>query len=124
MPKERIWDEAGLYNIVVGWSPGQNVQVAAELHSVDPTTGLVTQLYTNDAEYVGAKLIEAFGLKTDAVTDDEKVKAATEVGLKAISAFEAVCPFRDAWSTLNRDAVNMLIRTLRKARDSAYGRDE
>jgi hypothetical protein len=32
--------------------------------------------------------------------------------------------FNSVWATLDRGGVDRLIRTLRKARDAAYGRDE
>jgi hypothetical protein len=32
--------------------------------------------------------------------------------------------FRGVWGTLDRQGVNLLIRTLRRARDQAFGRDE
>lgn len=33
MPKEAIYDDAGTFDLMVGWSPGKYVQVGIETHS-------------------------------------------------------------------------------------------
>ncbi|MFC0504242.1 hypothetical protein [Micromonospora costi] len=37
---------------------------------------------------------------------------------------ETPANFTGLWGTLDREGINRLIRTLRRARDSAFGRDE
>lgn len=85
MPKERIYDSAGMYDIDVTWmgqQPDGYVQVGVSSHDGSPLSTLL-----------------------NAVSDDE---AATFTGL---------------WGTLDRAGINRLIRTLRRARDYAYGAD-
>lgn len=94
MPKEVIHDEAGMYDMVVGWSRGT---VENETH--EPIGGYV-QLGIETSD--GASLVEK---------------------LRGMDVEEAAM-FTRVWGTLDRAGCNRAIRTLRRARDQAFGRDE
>lgn len=88
MPKETIHDEAGLYDVAVGWNRDtSHVQLGTVIHQ-DP----------DKAEVTLPALLKTWQDEGDHHT-----------GL---------------WATLDRDGINRLIRSLRRARDQAYGKDE
>jgi hypothetical protein len=97
MPKEIIYDEAGTYDVHVGWSnltadkaegpTGGQVQVGVETRSGLP---LFDQLWPERPKQV----------------------------------LEGYPAFRGVWGSLDRAGCNKLIRVLRRARDQAFGRDE
>lgn len=80
MPKEIMYDEAGMYDAVVGWQPDGCVQLGIKPHNQTSIT----------------------------ITADGDQQAS----------------FDSLWGTFDRAGVNRLIKTLRHARDAAYGRDE
>ncbi|MBQ1047868.1 hypothetical protein KBX50_05265 [Micromonospora sp. C51] len=82
MPKERIYDQVGMYDLQVAWEPGGHVQVGVESHD-------------------GRSL--AFHLTGENQTPAD---------------------FKGVWGTFDREGINRAIRVLRRARDSAFGRDE
>lgn len=100
MPKEVIPDEAGAFDVHVGWTrePAGHVQVGAVMaagRAIDAPP---------DAPRNLRQLVASW---PDDAGDPDSPGGAT--GL---------------WSTLDRAGVNRLIRTLRHARDAAFGRDE
>ena len=80
MPKETVYDESGMYDVVVGWERDKHVQVGVQAHNQQ-------NLVVVDGEAQPAK-------------------------------------FESLWGTFDRAGINRLIRSLRGARDQAYGRDE
>jgi hypothetical protein len=88
MPKEVTYDDANMYDVVVGWEADKYVQVGIETHGGQPVV----------------KMLGGGGEEPKPLHD-----MATFTGL---------------WGTFDRTGVNRLIRSLRRARDQAYGRDE
>lgn len=142
MPKEKI-DGIG-YDMVVGWAPDQEMQVAVQ------TVGeysVLSQLYGDqeslaklgsalhsavramkyDSGNVQPERIDAetrLGLALQAKGDDW-ASADREVGRALLDLIESTQPNHTGlWATLTRQQVNRLIRMLRRARDSVYGKDE
>jgi hypothetical protein len=100
MPKEVIHDEAGSFDLAVGWTrePAGHVQVGAVMAAGQPIDAPPNTPRT---------LKQLVASWPDDAGDPDHPAGAT--GL---------------WSTLDRAGCNRLIRTLRKARDAAFGRDE
>lgn len=109
MPRETVTPMVGPYEVKVGWASGRDVQVAVTIEgdrSIFWTLfpdhralgEMVRKLPSNAPEVVGQALLNQLDVMTDMAT-----------GL---------------WSTFDREDVNRLIRVLRRARDSAFGRDE
>ena len=82
MPKEKIYDEASMYDAEVTWEPDKYVQVGISTHD-------------------GRSLAEHL-----------------------TGGGEDPATFTGLWGTFDRASLNRLIRCLRRARDSAFGRDE
>jgi hypothetical protein len=58
MPKEVIYDEATMYDAVVGWAPDEYVQVGVQTHGGDPIVkvlgaGEEPRAFTEMAEFTG-----------------------------------------------------------------------
>ena len=83
MPKQTYPDEAGMYNVRLGWTPGDAGHVQVGIETAD-----------------GRPIIE---LLTGGGDDPAQ--------------------FRALWGTMSRNAINALIRDLRRARDTVYGAD-
>jgi len=81
MPKQKFRDEAGMYDIHVGWSHDGTVQVGVETAD---STSIVDKLSTGGGDPAS---------------------------------------FSGLWGTLDRQGINALIHTLRRARNAAYGED-
>ncbi len=92
MPKQTYPDEAGMYNVRLGWSPGDTGHVQIGIETADGRP-IVEHLRNEAAEHL--------------VDGDNGDPA----------------PFLALWGTLHRNAINALIRDLRRARDSVYGAD-
>lgn len=102
MPKEIVYDQAGMYDLHVGWSSPEvadagagTVQVGIEVHGGN---SLLDQLAPKLAE-----LLDRHGIARDELE---------------------LVTWRGIWGTFDRAGVNRAIRLLRHARDQAYGRDE
>lgn len=129
MPKERIRGFVGPYQPVVGWSIDGDVQVGVEEAS---GFSLITMLYGDpDVRRRFVKGLVDRGLLRlpPADTDEQKDAAWQEIGRVILDEIEGSAgtpagSYTGVWSTLDRGGCNLLIRTLRRARDAAYGRDE
>jgi hypothetical protein len=95
MPKQVIRDAAGTFDVVVRWSHDSHVQVATAMR---PSPG---------GSEGPKNLKELIASWPDEAPSPDDPNGAT--GLH---------------STLDRRQINELIRTLRRARDAAFGRDE
>lgn len=131
MPKEIIQDTAGSYDVRVDWSP-EFVQVGIETvagHS------LVTTLY-GDPEALERIALEVYGACQQSKPSQgggglHGGEQALHLGRRILDIVESsqsnpgeALSYTGVFSTLNRDALNRLIKALRRARDAAYGRDE
>jgi hypothetical protein len=100
MPKEVVYDQTGMWNVHVGWSPSEVVE--ADMGSVQ--VGIETGS--------GVPLIEQLWAQRPA-----------DLKVETVEHPEGYPPFRGVWGTYDRAGLNRLIRTLRRARDQAYGAD-
>lgn len=114
MPRETI--ARGNFQLEVGWSPDCDVQLGLRTSHSDKTSShLVTQLYGHKAREIGAAVEKA--VQTAANND--------VLGERLLTAMKTMNPeFDSLWTDLDRHEINKLIKVLRRARDSAYGRDE
>lgn len=97
MPKERITDLAGTYDIHIGWQHSGTgdgyVQLGVETH--DSRT----------------------------VVDTLLAGAVPRADLDRLLGSGEAPAFTGLWGTLDRAGCNQLIRTIRRARDGAFGAD-
>jgi hypothetical protein len=134
MPREKVEGIEG-FTVQVGWSSGGSMQLGIE---VAEGTTIIHQLYGGDPslERIGRRAVEA-GWKTEIPVADEPADVIAEfyrqVGHEVLNAVEGPLnestgyraeEFRELWATLTRHSANSLVRYLRKARDSVFGRDE
>lgn len=135
MPREMINGQDGRFNLHVGWSPDQDVQIGIE--TVDGSSLLMALYGSRDSlERVGRRAIEA-GWQAE-IPDERGGSAAAgdayrAVGLKILSVVEGAPlggpePAGDVWTgiwtTLTRFGCNRAIKMVRRGRDVAFGRDE
>ncbi len=124
MPKETIQDQAGQYDVRVGWRQDGEVQVGVEQAA---GFSLVSVLYGDPKcmERIGTEVARQIGAAEPQTSD-----AAASWGRAILNIVEASQPvpgspsYTGVWSTLNREGCNRLIKTVRRARDAAFGRDE
>ena len=116
MPRETVHDQAGMYDVKVGWSRAGYVQVGVETHG---GTSIATMLTETD---------QSEPALPPPHPDDDQPKAT--IGNPAPSMVSVgqtpggLAEFTGLWGTLDRNGCNDLIRLLRKARDQAFGKDE
>ncbi len=133
MPKEIIHAStptATTFNVAVGWANDRDVQVG--ITSTDGRS-LLTILYGSDDQLL------ALGLAMRALVQHADATSASnsELGRSLLDQMEAEigtgvgeewvpfgAAYNSTWADLDRQQCNRLIRTLRKARDAAYGQDE
>lgn len=132
MPKETIQDTIGGFDVRVGWSPDGVVQVGVETADGRALTSVLygdapALLAIGQAvcDRLGHSVSGGLGAETD------KVEAMTQLGRSILDIIEgsqthpgSAPSYTGVWSTLDRVGINRLIRTARRARDAAYGRDE
>ncbi len=115
MPREtiRLNDRDNGFDVKVGWSKDTFMQVGIEDKE---SRSLFWILLENSAEYIGQQIKE---LQIDNKTDEE-------LGHNILNILDCAThgPVSSLWTSPSRHEVNDLIRLLRRARDSAFGRDE
>lgn len=145
MPKERIYNAiSGPYEVQVGWHADSDVQVGVELHDareehsdyagLPDRRSLLWQLFGNTENLVrfGRELgehIKRTGYPTAShgwvsSNDAEREEAHMNFAIGVLMLLQDDWKPTGAWATLTREGCNKLIRVLRRARDSAFGRDE
>lgn len=136
MPKEVIRngnpEDPQPFEMVVGWNRDMDVQVGIRIR--DPRTSdepqtLLRVLYGDDLQRIGdamrqvaldmrnQQLLNVGGVSLGEVVLDVVERNASPGGLEPI-------PMDSIWWHPTRHGINSLIRTLRKARDAAFGKDE
>ena len=134
MPRETISDPNGSYDVRVGWHQDQGVQIGV----ADPEgRSLFWIMAVGTARTSDDLRLRRLGLQvTDALAKDGFVlgheadyspdEICGRVGAVVLDALDTHVglTFESLWSDLDRTRCNRLIRLLRKARDSAFGRDE
>lgn len=96
MPKEKIYDQAEMYDIEVGWGRERSVQIGITTHDGIPVIAKIA------------------GIENPSPADFGRMGADPD----------SPGGFTGLWGTLDRAGINRLIKMLRKARDDAYGHDE
>lgn len=126
------------YDVKVGWGPDRYVQLGVETNDDRP---LLRMLCESNVALLGTivkHVVDNHGPvdsgKTGRPWSDDAVVGEALLSLLSGSGpaaeFEIDGPpvasftWRGVWADLDREGCNRLIRLLRKARDSAYGRDE
>lgn len=126
MPRETVRTTTDAEaNVQVGWSPQGSLQVATEFNDdLDIFRHLLGQtdeqrLYLIDQ----LRRVYATADPKDPGVDDHLIKQVFAT-LAHVANGPTTRGYQGVWATLDRGATNRLIKTLRRARDSAYGRDE
>ena len=118
MPREVVTRDA--FQLEVTWGQDTHVQLGLRTsHSTKTSSHLVTQLYERQMTDVGKAASQAI------FATPEPNKDYSDIGDKVLRAMQHMSPeFDSLWCDLDRHEINKLIKVLRRARDSAYGRDE
>jgi len=119
MPRETVGPSTPNEPFVVrvGWAQDREVQVGIETVS---NRSIYWQLLEGHAEELGATVrrLTVEAARSPMASDEE-------VGRNLLNALDAagMC-YSGLWTIFGREECNRLIRLLRRARDSAFGRDE
>ena len=116
MPAEKIRDESGKGHVRVAWAGHGSgmVQVAALMD--DGAEGADRVLKIVNEWLAAAKM---------PLIDVEKLKRDIEIPPPLLDVIPHYAPWFDGWHLdFQRFQINQLIRDLRRARDSAFGKDE
>lgn len=129
MPRETVSgvDHDG-YNVQVGWQADRDVQLGVEQAE---GRALVSMVYGSPEalERIGRGAVTGglapFGPGADRMSGEE----AADLGRAILNLVEGnpndvESSCTGVWANLDRAGCNRLIRTLRRARDAAFGRDE
>ena len=123
MPRETIhtseYPGDSSFDVKVGWNRDMDVQVGIS-EADDRSMWWVHSEGRKDV--IGSRLIEIVSNRVLCKdVNEECVRVAEDV----LNMFDVECgTFDSLWATLNRKQINDLIRVLRRARDSAFGKDE
>ena len=113
VPRDNTFDQP--FDVQVGWAADRDVQIGVE--TCDGKS-LLSQLYGDPdaletiAVTVGQRFARFRGMDSTQVRDLLDAIEASQVNVSGL------------WASMDRHQINRLIATLRKARNSAYGRDE
>lgn len=123
MPKETIhtgnYPGEGSFDVKVGWTRDLNVQIGIS-EADDRSMWWVFSEGRKDI--IGSRLIE---IVSNRVLCNDVNEECVRVAEDALNMFDVECgTFDSLWATMNRKQINDLIRVLRRARDSAFGKDE
>jgi hypothetical protein len=139
MPREtiRMKNSDNVFDVKVGWTKDSYMQIGLE-ESLDRSLAWV--LFENKAEKIGEEVLKAiaagvldsddFTIKTMdgklCINEITRPLTNEELGKTVLNILDVVThgPVSGIWTTPSRHEVNDLIRVLRRARDSAFGRDE
>lgn len=132
MPKETIHAstpaEHDGFQLSVGWYPDQEVQVGMQVRLIEDT--ILDRLYSSHAEEIGRVfawwLTEEYAKWPEPATkgDDDWFAALGNQVLSWVRSNRSFVERDGIWTSMDRRQINEAIKILRKARDSAYGRDE
>lgn len=123
MPRETIHTgrqpDDSSFDVKVGWNKDMGVQVG--IAEADGRS--MWWVYSERRkDIIGSRLIEIVSNRTLCKDINEECVRVAE---DALNMFDVECGIFDSlWANLDRREINELIRVLRRARDSAFGRDE
>jgi hypothetical protein len=114
MPKDRIYDSSELFDIEIGWARDHSVQLGIITHDGRSLAAWLAGQGALDGGHVPPGHPQTWAAVNDGVPTlpNDEPKA------------EDLPQFSSLWASLDRAAINRLIKSLRKARDAAYGADE
>lgn len=119
MPKETIRVTDGANDVQVGWTRECDVQLGVE---DSEGRSLFWKFGDTHVEMIGS---EVRRIVIDAENNNQREFNNQVMGENVLNMLDTVCfPYSGVWSNLNRHQVNQLIKVLRRARDSAFGKDE
>lgn len=119
MPRETIKTKDHNFDIKVGWSKDHDVQVGVSEAEDRSLWWVYGNKYT---DVIGAEVIKIVKIRT---LCEDKADENRRVGEDVLNLLDATCgAFYELWATMDRNEINQLIKVLRRARDSAFGRDE
>lgn len=119
MPKEVIRGTGDDYVVAVGWG-AYSMQVGTQAAE---TRSLFWQMHSDEGD------LQALGLGLRRLAQSGLPETAAELeesGRDLLNLLDDVSggSYQGVWATLGRAECNQLIKLLRRARDSAFGRDE
>lgn len=135
MPKDIIHDmsDSSPFNVKVGWTADCEVQVGVESDEGQSLFWILIGTTSDDdgrlrrlAE-LGAKIREKTSLAPMPAADDiGRIQSDAWLATETLNALDTftIMAYSGVWASLDRRGCNQLIKSVRKARDSAYGRDE
>jgi hypothetical protein len=115
---------SGDFRVKVGWGVGLDVQVGVE---GDDGRSLFWLLLGSHAELLGAEVRRVVAEANETDSDGKVVPLGDfAIGQNVLNVLDVVSHggYAGLWADLDRRGCNELIRVLRRARDSAFGRDE
>lgn len=115
MPKEMIRLTEGPNDVHVGWNRDDSqVQIGVEGNEGFSLFWKLCGPYTED---IGSEVRKTMA--------EEQPETDTVLGESILNMLDTVVfPYSGIWASLNRSQINQLIKILRRARDSAFGKDE
>lgn len=137
MPKDIIHDmsDSSPFNVKVGWTADCEVQVGVESDEGQSLFWILTGTETSEDSNRRQRRLAELGATIREKTSKAPKPAADDIGriqsdawlatetLNALDTF-TIMEYSGVWASLDRRGCNQLIKSVRKARDSAYGRDE
>jgi hypothetical protein len=122
MPRETIHtsDYPGdqSFDVKVGWNNDMGVQVG-----VAEADG--RSMWWVYGEKYKAQLGADIEIIVQNLSSMAPIQRVEFIGESVLNLFDTTCgSFDSLWATMNRKQINDLIRILRRARDSAFGKDE
>lgn len=121
MPKEVIGSATDPFEVEVGWSADKDVQVGVELCG---ERSLFWQFLGHTIEDRAKLGDQVRRLALVNYEDDEQLGIAVLNLLDVCASAPGPFGYQGIHATLDRGGVNRLVRALRRARDSAFGKDE
>lgn len=124
MPRETIhtskYPGDRSFNVKVGWTRDLDVQIGVAEADERSMWWVFGENYTIK---LGELILNAVESSNDInFTEEERMVV---IGETVLNSLDSTCgSFDSLWATMDRKEINELIRILRKARDSAFGRDE
>lgn len=123
MPREKIRTATEPFDLQVGWSrecPGVQVGITGM-----EGRSLVWLLYADHLVELGDRVIAEVDGAVGKGEGSEAIGRAVLNALDCLGDSGGEVPhYTGVWTDLDRAGVNATIRTLRKARDASFGRDE
>lgn len=127
MPKEMLHNRGERpedFVTTVGWERDQHVQIGVQVE--DPDRTIVDILYGGEGGYlgdVGQSLLQILEGEGWTRPEDLSTAGLGQNAINALNRARAAVERDGLWANLDRQQINTLIQTLRRARDAAFGKD-